>query len=58
MYSLGEVQKKLADHNLSKVARRTKLNYGVVRRIVKGKPHYVSVEAIKALSEYIDKGER
>lgn len=58
MFSPQEIREKLADRNLSEVARRTGLHYNVVYRFANVEDEKMpTYRTVKALSDYLEGGE-
>jgi DNA invertase Pin-like site-specific DNA recombinase len=54
MLTVEEIVKKLADRNLSEVARRTELSLPTVWRIANNQAGNVGYETVKTLSDYLE----
>lgn len=58
MMTLKEVQDALGDRNLKEVARRTGLSYNQVWGVTSGKVIHASFDVVKALSDYLEAGNK
>jgi DNA invertase Pin-like site-specific DNA recombinase len=54
MLTIEEIVKKLADRNLSEVARRTELSLPTVWRIANNQAGNTGYETVKKLSDYLE----
>lgn len=58
MMTLKEVKIKLEDRNLKEVARRVNLSYNQVWGVASGKVIHASFDVVKALSDYLEAGNK